>query len=290
MLKELFLQRYYRLSREKESFLCIGLDPAIPSMRDRFIVPRHLIEKYGHSEGIKHFCLEFIEAVAPYTPMIKLNAWYILPALSFEVVTEIVTAVRDFGCLAFLDAKLSDIGSTNEAALYWIEKMGFDAVTFSPFPGYVDGTDALYKWSENKGKGIFVLCKMSNPGAQDYQSREVGGEPLYRLVARDAHRRGAIGFVVGCTKEHELAEVREIIGEDKLILAPGLGPQGGNPESAFRFGANKAGEGLIVSASRSINYAHEVLNWSEEKFAEAAAEQAKREWGRLNQIKKKFLE
>ena len=84
-------------------------------------------------------------------------------------------------------------------------------------------------------------------------------------------------------------EVREIIGRDKLIFAPGLGPQGGDPEKAFIFGANEKGEALIVSASRSINYAYEALNWPKERFAEAAAEEARRERNRLNEIKRKVL-
>ena len=288
-LGELFLQKYYELSKEKESFLCVGLDPAIPSMRDRFVVPSYLVERYGVGGGIKHFCLEIVKAVAPYTPMIKLNAWYTLPPLSFDEMREIVETIRSYRCLALLDAKLTDIGSTNAAGLYWINEMGFDAVTFSPFPGYSDGTDVIYGWAEKEGKGVFVLCKMSNPGAQDYQSREIGGEPLYRLVAREALERGADGFVVGCTRERELGEVREIVGEKKLIFAPGLGPQGGDPETAFRLGANEKGEALIVSASRSINYAYEALNWPEERFAEAAAEEAKRERNRLNTIKKSVL-
>lgn len=286
---ELFLRKYYRLSREKKSFLCIGLDPAPPSMRERFVVPKHLVERQGLRGGIKRFCLEVIRAVAPYTSIIKPNAEYILPLLSFEDLRDIVETIKSCGCLALLDAKLTDIESTNATSLYWIDEMDFDAVTFSPFPGYRGGTDVIYRWAEDGGKGVFVLCRMSNPGARDYQSREVGGEPLYRLIARDGVEHGADGFVVGCTAEHELGEVREIIGEDRLILAPGLGPQGGDPETAFRLGANIRGEGLIVSSSRSINYAYESLGWPEERFAEAAAEQARRQRERLNGIKKGVL-
>jgi len=285
-LGEEFLRRYYELSREKESFLCVGLDPVPPSVRDRFVIPRHLIEEHGLREGVRLFSLEIVEAVAPYTPMIKVNAWYVLPLLPFEEVREIVDAVKEAGCLALLDAKITDIGSTNAVSLHWIDEMGFDAVTLSPFPGYQGGTDVVYRWAEDTGKGVFVLCRMSNPGARDYQSRKVEEEPLYRLIARDAAMHGADGFVVGCTAEEELREVREIIGEERLILAPGLGPQGGNPETAFRLGANRRGEGLIVSASRSIDYAYIVLGWPEERYVEAAAEQARRQRDRLNEIRR----
>ena len=287
---EEFLREYHKLSQEKESLLCVGLDPAPPSMRDRFLVPRHLTERHGLRGGIKHFCLEVTKAVAPYTPMIKVNAEYLLPPLYLEDIREIVDTIRSCGCLTLLDAKLTDIGSTNQASLYWIDEMGFDAVTFSPFPGYGGGTDVIYRWAEDGEKAVFVLCRMSNPGARDYQSREVEGEPLYRIIAREAFQHGAKGFVVGCTTEIELGEVREIIGEKRLILAPGLGPQGGDPETAFRFGANRRGAGLIVSSSRSIDYAYEILGWPGERFAEAAAEQARRQRDRLNKIRRSVLE
>ncbi len=51
-------------------------------------------------------------------------------------------------------------------------------------------------------------------------------------------------------------------------------------------GANSSGEALIVSSSRSINYAYASLGWRGERFAEAAAEQAKRKRDELNEIRK----
>lgn len=285
-----FLEKYSHLSREKDSYLCVGLDPAVPSMRDKFVIPKHLFEGQGLTEGIVRFCIGIIEAVSEYTALIKINAWYLFPVLGFEQTKQIVEAVKRSNCLAFVDAKLTDIGETNAAALHWIESLGFDAVTFSPFSGYKGGTDVIYKWAKDKRKGIFVLCKMSNPGAGDYQSRPVGGTPMYKTIAQEAVKLGAQGFVVGATYEHELGEIRNIIGEDRLILAPGLGPQGGNPEAAFRLGANKLGQGLIVSASRSIDYAYENLSMPEEQFVEAARVQARRERDRLNSIRLKVLE
>jgi len=288
-LRDDFIERYKLLSRQKDSYLCVGLDPALSAMRSKFVIPDYLVQEYGRREGTIHFCEDMIKAVAKYAPIIKLNAWYILPLLRFEETHNIVDLIKANGCLAMLDAKLSDIGETNAAALYWISEMGFDAVTFSPFQGYQDGTDVVYEWARKNGKGLFVLCKMSNPGAADYQSRKIRGEPLYRIIARDGVKHGAHGFVVGCTVENELREVREVIGEERLIFAPGLGPQGGNAEVAFKYGANKKGEGLIVSASRSINYAYDAMRLPAERFAEAAGEQARIQRERLNAIRERAL-
>ncbi|MBS7619854.1 orotidine-5'-phosphate decarboxylase [Candidatus Bathyarchaeota archaeon] len=285
MLGKGFVEKYYRLSREKDSFLCVGLDPATASMRERFIVPKPLVEEFGVSKGIKKFCIDIIEAVSPFAPVIKPNAQFLAYPLSFRDLCEIVDKIHEGDCLALLDAKLSDIRSSNQAALYWINEIGFDAVTFNPFQGYKDGTDVIYEWADRFDKGVFALCRMSNPGTHDYQSMVVNQEPLYIRLARDAFEKGANGFVVGCTATHELEEVRRIIGEERIILSPGMGPQGGDPAVAIKSGANKNGEGLIISSSRTIDYAYEMLGWSWERFAEAAAIQADAERRKLNEYK-----
>jgi orotidine-5'-phosphate decarboxylase len=208
---------------------------------------------------------------------------------SFNDVKEIVEAIHEGGCLALLDCKLSDIGSTNSAGLYWIDELGFDAITFSPFQGYENGCDVIYDWAERRDKGIFALCRMSNQGASDYQEKIVEGVELYKKVALDAHEHGSNGFVVGCTAPIELGEVRRIIGDEGLILSPGLGPQRGDAFSSFRLGANGLGERLLVSSSRSINYAYEALGWGGERFAEAASLMAERRRDELNEVKRRFL-
>lgn len=285
-----FVKKYFELSLEKDSFLCVGIDPVIPDMRDNYVIPKFLIDDFGVSEGVKKFCIDIIKVVGQYTPIIKPNAQFLTYALSLENLQEIVDAIHEEGCLALLDCKLTDIGSTNESGIYWINRLGFDAITFSPFSGYSDGVEPIFKWSKEKDKGIFALCRMSNPGAHDYQSLTIQDEPIYLRFARDAFFRGCNGYVVGSTASRELGEVRDIIGDDRLILSPGLGPQGGNPEEAFKFGANSKGDGLIISSSRSINYAYEILGWSADKYAIAAKRQAEKKRDELNMFKLRLLE
>ncbi|MCW4048665.1 MAG: orotidine-5'-phosphate decarboxylase [Candidatus Bathyarchaeota archaeon] len=286
MLGEGFVKKYYEVSREKDSFLCVGVDPATSNMRSRYIVPPKLVEAKGESEGIKEFCLKVIESVTPYAPVIKPNAQFLVYALGYDCLKEIVDKIHEGGSLGLLDIKLSDIGSTMDAGLYWIDRLGFDAVTFSPFPGYENGVDAVYKWAEKKDKGIFALCRMSNPGTHDYQSRLMDGEKFYKRLARDAFNHGSNGYVVGCTASEELGDIREIIGEECIILSPGLGAQGGDPVTALSYGTNSKGEGLLVSSSRSINFAYESLGWSWERYGEAAGVLADRKRVELNEIRK----
>jgi orotidine-5'-phosphate decarboxylase len=288
MLGSRFVERYLELSRVKNSFLCVGIDPATADMRERYIIPQRFIEERGEKEALLEFSLDTIEAVASYAPVIKPNAQFLVYVLGYEGLKEIVEEIHHGDSLALLDIKLSDIGSTMDAALYWINRLGFDAVTFSPFPGYENGVDAVYSWCEEKQKGIFALCRMSNPGTHDYQSRIMEGEKFYVRLARDAFEHGSNGYVVGCTASEELREIREIIGEKPLILSPGLGAQGGNPELALKYGANSDGEGLIISSSREINFAYERLEWNYNRHAEAASLMAKKKRDELNEIKERL--
>jgi orotidine-5'-phosphate decarboxylase len=285
MLGKGFVNKYLKLSRKKNSFLCVGIDPVTTDIRQKNVIPPELIETQGLYGGIKEFCLEIIEKVTPFAPLIKPNAQFLVYALDFSGLKEIVDKIHDGDSLALLDIKLSDIGTTMDAGLYWIDKLGFDAVTFSPFPGFENGVDAVYHWSEEKDKGIFALCRMSNPGTHDYQSRIMEGEKFYKRIARDAKDHGANGFVVGCTATEELGDIRELIGDDPLILSPGLGAQGGDPVTALKLGSNTELEGLIISSSRSIDYAYEALNWEWKRYAEAAAFTAEKKRDELNKIR-----
>jgi len=288
MLGKGFVDRYLEVSRGKESFLCVGVDPVTEHIRERWVVPPQLVKERGVKDAVKEFCLGVIEASTPYAPVIKPNAQFLVYLMGFQDIRDIVDKIHEGGSLALLDAKLSDIGTTMDAGLYWIDQLGFDAVTFSPFPGYMNGVDSVYRWAEERDKGIFALCRMSNPGTHDYQSRLMDGEKFYIRLARDAFNHGSNGYVVGCTATEELGDIRAIIGEEGLILAPGLGAQGGDPVTALRLGSNSRGEGLIVSSSREINFAYESLGVDWARYPEAAAEMAERKRDELNTIRRRL--
>ncbi|MBA7472627.1 Orotidine 5'-phosphate decarboxylase [subsurface metagenome] len=102
--------------------------------------------------------MDIIEQVSDYCCSIKPNTQYYLGHT--DILEKIAKKSHDHGMLAILDHKLSDIGSTNSSALYWIKEMGFDAFTFSPFAGNTQKT--VEKAHENN-LGVIVLTLMSNP-------------------------------------------------------------------------------------------------------------------------------
>jgi orotidine-5'-phosphate decarboxylase len=164
------------------------------------------------------------------------------------------------------DAKRGDIGSTAEAyarAMY--EVWGFDVVTVSPFLG----PDTLQPFLEYKDRGIFVLCKTSNPGSGTFQDLSVAhadsSTPLYEAVARemvalDQEHPGQIGLVTGATYPEQLAEVRRI-APTLPFLVPGIGAQQGDVHAAVTAGLDANGAGIVVNASRGVIYASNGDDW-----------------------------
>ena len=87
------------------------------------------------------------------------------------------------------------------------------------------------------------------------------------------------GIVVGATHPDDLKRIREITGTLPFLI-PGVGAQGGDLESAVRFGLDMNGLGAIINASRSIIYASQGKD-----FADKARDSAKLLTDRINLIR-----
>lgn len=169
-----------------------------------------------------------------------------------------------------LDFKRGDIDNTNngyvQLAFDWLNA---DAVTVHPYLG----AEAMQPFLGRSEKGIIVLCRTSNKGADEFQDQRLPfgklGTPLYQYVAHQVeskwNQNGNCGVVVGATYPNELQHVRQIVGHDMPILIPGIGAQGGDLEKTVAAGKNSRGQGMIINSSRGIIFASK-----EEDFANAA--------------------
>ncbi|HEY8491638.1 MAG TPA: orotidine-5'-phosphate decarboxylase [Dehalococcoidia bacterium] len=256
-----FFQRLAAASGRNRSYLCIGLDPD-PA---RLPVP-----------DVLTFNRAVIEATADLACCYKPNAAFFeaLGPQGWEVLVRTVEAVPD-GIPVVLDAKRGDIGSTAAAyARAAFDVLGADAVTASPYLG----EDALAPFLEWEDRGVYVLCRTSNPGARDVQDlravREDGTTvPLYLAVAERArgwNRAGNVGLVVGATYPEEMRAVRAACPE-LPFLVPGVGAQGGDLAAAVGAALDAEGGGFVIAVSRQVLYAG-----SGREFA-AAARAAARE-------------
>ena len=83
-----------------------------------------------------------------------------------------------------------------------------------------------------KGVDVFVLTEMSHPGALDLT------QSLGEKIAKMAKELGATGIVAPATRPKRVKRYREIVGDDLVIISPGIGPQGGSIGDAILHGAN----------------------------------------------------
>lgn len=171
--------------------------------------------------------------------------------------------IRALDVPVLLDAKRGDVGSTAEMyARELFERYHADAVTINPYMGQ----DSMTPYLEYAEKGVFILCRTSNPGGSDLQNLKLStGETLYEHVAQQARDKwnshDNVGLVVGATRPEELRGIRQICG-DMTFLLPGVGAQGA--DIGEMMGAGQGG-GMLISSSRAVLYASEG-----DDFAEAA--------------------
>jgi orotidine-5'-phosphate decarboxylase len=243
----MFYEQYLRATREKGSFININLDPALPKQRTDNVVPDRYVTKED-AETLLDFSLDIIEQVGDYCCSIKPNTQYYLGHT--DILKKIAEKIHKEGMLAILDHKLSDIGSTNGSALYWIKEMGFDAFTFSPFAG---NTQRTVEKAHEKNLGVIVLTLMSNPEAEKMMiDTTVDGQPYYLHTAQTVKETGADGCVVGLTcfvEDAYIKNIQETVGDNVVFLLQGLGPQGGQADK-IRYARNP-----LVSLGRAVIYA-----------------------------------
>lgn len=276
-----FADRLLGLSRQKNSRLCVGLDPRqdlLPPGLDG--LPAHQVER---------FCFELCLAVEPFAVAVKPQSAYfeLLGSAGIACLERVCCFAREIGLLVILDAKRNDIGSTAQAyAEAYLtghccrQHPLADAITVNGYLGS-DGVKPFIDLNARHGTGVFVLVKTSNQGSGELQDLKLeNGLTVYQQMAdlvavwgRDAIGESgysSVGAVVGATYPQQLTELRERV-PTVPFLVPGYGHQGGTAaDLAGAFDAR--GLGAIVNSARAINYAYKD---SDLPYAAAAAEAAR---------------
>ncbi len=227
-----------------ESLLCVGLDP----MPDAW--PR---EFPATPAGAAAFCRAVVDAVADIVCAFKPQAAHFGAIGAEAELAALIRYIHDSypSVPVILDAKRGDIGSTAERyAVEVFERYGADAVTVNPYLG----AESIAPYLAYRDRGVFVLCRTSNPGSDWLQGYGSPGEPVYLRVARAASEWNddrSVMLVTGATYPDELAEIRRVVG-DMPLLVPGLGTQGGEAEAVLAAGLDSSGRGLVCNVSRAV--------------------------------------
>ena len=260
-----FIDQLRQAQIAHQSLLCVGLDPDPKRFPAQF---------QGQANAIEAFCKAMVDATAEHACAFKPQIAYFAAHRAEEQLERVIAYIRQRAPAVpvILDAKRGDIGSTAEQyAIEAFERYQADAVTLSPFMGW----DTVEPYLRYEGKGVFLLCRTSNKGGDDFQNRplaDIAGQPmLYEHLARLAQgewsAQGRVGLVVGATYPAEIARVRQL-APDVPLLIPGVGAQGGDAQATVQ--AADQGRGLaVINSSRAILYASKGHDFAEAAQAEA---------------------
>lgn len=265
MMAERIFGEMVRLKWGKGKYVCVGLD----SEPDK--IPQ--VIRRGADKGLLEFNAAIVDATSDLVCAYK-------PNVAFYESLGVFGMIALMGTVAYIksvapdvpiigDMKRGDTDNTNLAyAKAAFDYFGFDAITVHNY----FGKEAMRPFLERKDKGIFVLCKTSNKGTDEFQDLNVvildRQIPLYLYVAYRVanfwNNNGNCGLVVGAAYPDKLAQVRAIVGDEMPILVPGIGNQGGDLKKTIKAGKKS----LIISASRSI-----IFKSAGSDFAQAAREE-----------------
>lgn len=250
----------------KKTFLCVGLDTDIEK------IPKHLLKfedpVYEFNKAIidatKDFCVAYKPNIAFYEKN-GYKGW-----ISLKKTIEYIPS----NILTIADAKRGDIGNTsNMYAKAFFENLNFNCITLSPYMG----VDSVSKYLSYNNKWIILLALTSNKGSLDFQNAKLAnGLHLFEEIIKKSKKWGSLNntmYVVGATQAERLKEVRKII-PDHFLLVPGVGKQGGSLSKVAKYALN-SDCGILVNSSRSIIYASDCLNFSENAKIEAKKIQQK---------------
>lgn len=234
-----YLHRLQAAIRQNNSRLCIGLDPdpALMPIADVVAFNRAIIEATADIACAYKPNLAFYESLG--------STCHSTLMATLEAIPPEVPVIAD--------AKRGDIGNSSAAyARALFDEFGFDAVTVSPYLG----RDSIEPFLAREDRGVYVLCRTSNPGARDFQDMVVSGDgpgrPLYEVVALAAASWSSnVGLVVGATYPDEARRVRALC-PDVPFLVPGVGTQGGALPNAVRAVAGAGG--FVINVSRQVLY------------------------------------
>jgi orotidine-5'-phosphate decarboxylase len=281
-----FAERLVAAVRRRGNPVLVGLDPRYESL-PASLKPGSKPSFAEQAAAYATFCRGVIDVVADLVPAVKPQAAFFeqLGPPGMAALAETIDYARAKQLLVILDGKRNDIGTT--AAAYAEGYLGAasawhaDALTVSPYLGE-DSLSPFVDVAKQRGAGLFVLVKTSNPGGGMFQDLESEGRSVYRHVADYVERvaaqtagpggYGLAGAVVGATYPQQAVGLRAAMPHT-WFLVPGYGSQGATASDvAGAFDAQ--GLGAIVNNSRAIIFAHqrpEFSSFGEARWQDAVA-------------------
>jgi orotidine-5'-phosphate decarboxylase len=280
-MSEHFADRLLEAIEDKGAPICVGIDPILEMLpEDVAGAPgeRNANDIEASLDAVFEFTTGVLDVVAPHVPCVKFQSAYFEQFLweGVEAYYSLVQEAVERRMIVIGDVKRGDIGSTSAAYAAGhlmdpaeSEEAGVvapHAITVNPFCG-LDTLAPFIDMARTLDKGLFVLVRTSNPGSAQLQDvpltdGRTWSEMLADALAALAEAEGMVGAsgwsllgaVVGATQPQTMQSIRRRLPKS-LFLLPGYGTQGATAEMT-RAAFDERGQGALISASRSILYAH----------------------------------
>jgi orotidine-5'-phosphate decarboxylase len=233
-----------------------NMQTAVKSKNSKIILALDLpFEAPQNRQKIMLRAQNILEAVHPYVCAVKINHHLTLPLGLFDGVEKLVEQIRGEGMLAIMDAKVNDIGNTNQVIAEYYYAAGFDAIIANPFVGWNEGLKPLFEVSKKLHRGVILLNYMSHKGAvEGYGQTVLDADTCEHILQYVAFARKAVnweadGVVVGATVPDKVKEIKQLLKGKVEIYSPGVGAQGGAAETALKAGSDYLIVGREITSS-----------------------------------------
>lgn len=181
----------------------------------------------------RDWALDIVDAVAGNVDAIKIN-WPLVLHCGPDIVEE-MSSVRPVIC----DFKIADIPNTARLIAESAFERGATGVIAHAFSG-ADTLEAVVDIAREFDGLVFSVVELSHPGAVE------SFEGVLERNIDISLRAKVDGFIAPGTRPAKITHIRERAGAEAIILAPGIGAQGGSARNAIGAGAD------FVIAGRAI--------------------------------------
>lgn len=260
-----FIDRLLRRIEQVDSLVCVGLDSRYDRLPD-------FIKNQDITKSAFQFNQKIIQVTNQVAAVYKMNvAFYAgFGAEGLEALRQTNLYLKknypDIPIIA--DCKRSEMGESTKMVKQEIfDWLGFDSILVTPW----FGQDTIKDYLDDETKGVGIYVHDSNPSAGEFQDLKLkDGRKVYEAVAENLVKNwninGNVFVEAGVTYLPQLKKIREIVGEDMLILVAGAGSQGGKVEDLRGLlGLNN--QRMIVNSSRGIIFAGNINDSGDDYLA-----------------------
>ncbi|MBI1286132.1 MAG: orotidine-5'-phosphate decarboxylase [Flavobacteriales bacterium] len=187
-------------------------------------------------------CVRVLNSCYEQIDLIKVN----YPLILSEGLPIIGRLKKVFGKPIIADFKVADAPVTNNRIVKLVKDAGADSIMVHA----IVGTDAIYEIKQIGGGEleIIVVTELTHPGGLEF-TRKYAEE-----AAKLALEMGCLGIQAPGTRPEQIEKLRQIVGQDMIIVACGVGAQGGQYSEVIKAGADYAiiGRAIYESSNPSL--------------------------------------